>query len=449
MKSQRESVKEMKRIVTFLSEKDVPTGDSNYTHCERFALFSKLELQKASGVIKETNQSYIDLLQYFGEDMKSPQAFFGIIDQFMERFDQVADQIEAEEQASLKIARQALAKEAKLRGKSAFQSAVDGGNIVHTGHSFNAVDCIGDGHADFMKEIDNVDMSAECTNHDESASATYTARPSNKAKRTEEFVTVPYDEVAGGSGTARKSAPLAWKTNQNTATCPQLPPGGERVQISTMPTAATRESFDQTTPSIGKILHSTASVQTCVTKGSTSSTWIPLKVEVSHPSESLLFSSNIGSTSIANMAAAAARKRNYTIKLNAEHEATQPIGKASGLPTTRSLGINVTSMSAAHKTEEKEHVVDGARLFEDYSTRSPTASKESDNRKRCEADANTCQGSQKENVGRVKQAKLARKSIIACIVFQFESSLYIYFSFVHSTGSSTSGARAEKSTCKK
>jgi hypothetical protein len=93
MKSQQESVKEMRQMVTFLSEEDVPLGKTNSTHCERFSVFSKLELQKALGAIKEANQKYISLLEYFGEDMKSPQAFFGMIDQFMERFDQAADLI--------------------------------------------------------------------------------------------------------------------------------------------------------------------------------------------------------------------------------------------------------------------------------------------------------------------------------------------------------------------
>ena len=377
MKSQLESEKEMKQIATFLSQRDVPSGNSNPTHGERFALFSKLELQKALGAIAEANQSYIDLLQYFGEDIKTPQAFFGIIDQFMDRFDQVADHIEAEEQASMKIARQALAKEVKLRVKSAFKSAVDGGKFVRAVRSLNPMDCDVNGHADIMKELDDVNASAECTNHDESAQATYTARPSNKAKRTEEIVTVPYDEeVAGGSGTARKSASVAWKANQNTATYPQ------------------------------------SSIQTSETKDSVSSTWIPLKVEASHPSELSRFSPSIGSTSIADMAAAAARKRNHPIKSSAEHETTLPIGKVSGNPTTRSSGINVISMSysAALKTEEKEHVVDGARLVKVLSKGSPTAPKESDDRKRCESDANTqSQGAQKENVGRVEQAKLARK----------------------------------------
>ena len=85
MKAQRASVKELRQMVTFLPVEDVPIGKMDTTHFERFALFSKLELQKALGVIKEANQNYIGVLEYFGEDMKTQATdFFGMIDQFME-----------------------------------------------------------------------------------------------------------------------------------------------------------------------------------------------------------------------------------------------------------------------------------------------------------------------------------------------------------------------------
>lgn len=81
VKAQRASVKELRQMVTFLPEKDVPIGKMDTTHFERFALFSKLELQKALGVIKEANQNYIGVLEYFSEDMKTQATdFFGMID---------------------------------------------------------------------------------------------------------------------------------------------------------------------------------------------------------------------------------------------------------------------------------------------------------------------------------------------------------------------------------
>ena len=100
VKAQRASVKELRQMCTFLPEKDVPIGKTDTTHFERFALFSKLELQKALSEIKEANQMYIGVLEYFGEDMKTQATdFFGMIDTFMETFDQVADLVEKEEEA--------------------------------------------------------------------------------------------------------------------------------------------------------------------------------------------------------------------------------------------------------------------------------------------------------------------------------------------------------------
>ena len=89
VKAQRASVKELRQMVTFLEEKDVPVGKVDTTHFERFALFSKLELQRALGVIKEANQKYISILEFFGEDMKTQASdFFCMIDSFMLAFDQ-------------------------------------------------------------------------------------------------------------------------------------------------------------------------------------------------------------------------------------------------------------------------------------------------------------------------------------------------------------------------
>ena len=132
VKAQRASVKELRQMCTFLPEKDVPIGKTDTTHFERFALFSKLELQKALSEIKEANQMYIGVLEYFGEDMKTQATdFFGMIDTFMETFDQVADLVEKEEEAKLMEARRALAKEAKLKVKAESKSADDANMIAN------------------------------------------------------------------------------------------------------------------------------------------------------------------------------------------------------------------------------------------------------------------------------------------------------------------------------
>lgn len=118
VKSQRSSVKELRQMATFIDEKDVPIGKTDTTHFERFALFAELELQKALGVIKEADQTYISVLEYFGEDTKTPAAdFFGVICQFIDAFDLASVLVEREEEMKLKEARRALAKEAKLRVK--------------------------------------------------------------------------------------------------------------------------------------------------------------------------------------------------------------------------------------------------------------------------------------------------------------------------------------------
>ncbi|KAL7552298.1 hypothetical protein ACHAWF_015542 [Thalassiosira exigua] len=138
VKAQRASVKELRQMVTFLSEKDVPIGKVDTTHFERFALFSKLELQKALGVIKEANQNFIGILEYFGEDMKTQAGdFFGMIDQFMEAFDKAVDLVEKEEEAKLKEARRKLAKEARTRVKSAFKSADAADKFANTHNGAN------------------------------------------------------------------------------------------------------------------------------------------------------------------------------------------------------------------------------------------------------------------------------------------------------------------------
>lgn len=132
MKSQRASVKELRQMCTFLPESEVPVGKTDTTHFERFALFSKLELQKALGIIKEANKDYIGVLEYFGEDMKTQATdFFGMIDTFMETFDKVADIVEKEEEAKLKEARRALAKEAKLKVIAEPKSAEDADKIAN------------------------------------------------------------------------------------------------------------------------------------------------------------------------------------------------------------------------------------------------------------------------------------------------------------------------------
>lgn len=126
VKAQRGSVKEIRQMVTFLTEKDVPVCKVDSTHFERFAAFAKLELQQALGVIKEANQQFIEILEFFGEDTNTQAGeLFGLIDQFMVAFDQTQDQVEKEEEEKLKEARRALAKEAKLKVKSAFKNAAD------------------------------------------------------------------------------------------------------------------------------------------------------------------------------------------------------------------------------------------------------------------------------------------------------------------------------------
>jgi len=126
VKAQKRSVKEIRQMVTFLTEKDVPVCRVDSTHFERFAAFAKLELQQALEVIKKANKQFIEILEFFGEDINTQVAdFFGIIDQFMITFDQTQDQVEKEEEEKLKAARRALAKEAKLKVQPAFKNAAD------------------------------------------------------------------------------------------------------------------------------------------------------------------------------------------------------------------------------------------------------------------------------------------------------------------------------------
>jgi hypothetical protein len=413
MKSQRESVKEIRHLVTFLSEKEVPPGKINSTHCERFSVFSKLELQKALGVIKEANQKYIRLLEYFGEDMKSPQAFFGMIDQFMERFDQAADLIETEEQASQKSARQALAKEAKLRVKSALNCASDGGNFVNARMEGDDNDLLsGDNLLPILSgptpsDKDYPDMSPECHDKDKIAAAASTAQPLalNNARRTVETTPVPNEaEGTGGDGISRRTASFAWKTNQNTATDTQLCTGGVEGDKPAMSTAATRENVDQGQSSMKRSPKSSIPTQTGgITKVSTMAARRQ-KLLACHPNELPLSSPNFGSVSIADMAVAAARRRSDPSKSNTEAEST---------PTGHSLGINVTAMvdAAAHQTEgmgQEEVGADGRGCsVSDANTRQQKYLTSFQKKQQLRQER-----PRKKNIGRVEQVKLARKCII-------------------------------------
>lgn len=118
--AQQASMNELRQMVTFLTEKEVPMCQMDSTHFERFALFSKLELQETMSAIEEANQNYISVLEYFGEDTKTQASdFFATIDQFMEAFGQALDLIEKEELMKMKKVQRRLAKEASLKLKSA------------------------------------------------------------------------------------------------------------------------------------------------------------------------------------------------------------------------------------------------------------------------------------------------------------------------------------------
>jgi len=120
VQAQRASVNELRQMATFLSEKDVPVGQTDSTHFERFALFSKLELQKTLLFLANANQNYIGVLEYFGEDTKTQASdFFAMIDHFMAAFDQALDFVEKEERLKMMEVRRRLAKEAKLKVKAA------------------------------------------------------------------------------------------------------------------------------------------------------------------------------------------------------------------------------------------------------------------------------------------------------------------------------------------
>lgn len=421
-----ESVKEIRETVILSSEKDFPSDNNNYTHCERFALFSKLELQKALGVIKEANQNYIDLLQYFGEDMKSPQAFFGMIDQFMEKFDQVADLIETEEQASRKTARQALAKEAKLRVKSNSMKVVDdripsSGNVRSIPRGFSK-----------SSEMNYPDCERDPHNK--------STQPSNITIQTEDSVTVPYDEekASGGVG-IRESSTLAWIHNHNTATDTQTPVD-TGVQRSTTHTAALDETVDQCQPSIREIFRSTTPIPSVMTKGITKSAWGQSNVGTYRTSELPFSCLIIGSTSIADMTAAAACKRNDPIKLNNDVEPRQPVGEVTAHASAHSLCIHVPAADAAadKTTVRKELGEDGALLVGDNSKRRTKLIGNCD-RDNCEADADTkhdkylasCQKKQylhgervqNDSVG-LEETKLARKSITFLVLYSIRTDSY-------------------------
>jgi len=128
--AQRRSVNEIRQMVTFSTERDVPVCKVNSTHFERFAAFAKLELQQALEVIKEAHQQFTETLDFFCEDTNTQVGdFFGIIDQFMIAFDKTQEQVERDEEEKLKAARRTLAKEARLKVKSAFKNAVDAGKM--------------------------------------------------------------------------------------------------------------------------------------------------------------------------------------------------------------------------------------------------------------------------------------------------------------------------------
>ena len=128
--AQRRSVNEIRQMVTFSTERDVPVCKVNSTHFERFAAFAKLELQQALEVIKEAHQQFTETLEFFCEDTNTQVGdFFGIIDQFMIAFDKTQEQVERDEEDKLKAARRTLAKEARLKVKPAFKNAVDAGKM--------------------------------------------------------------------------------------------------------------------------------------------------------------------------------------------------------------------------------------------------------------------------------------------------------------------------------
>eukprot|EP00984_Skeletonema_dohrnii_P011060 scaffold4390_cov71-Skeletonema_dohrnii-CCMP3373.AAC.14 len=128
--AQRRSVNEIRQMVTFSTERDVPVCKVNSTHFERFAAFAKLELQQALEVIKEAHQQFTETLDFFCEDTNTQVGdFFGIIDQFMIAFDKTQEQVEREEEDKLKAARRTLAKEARLKVKPAFKNEVDASKI--------------------------------------------------------------------------------------------------------------------------------------------------------------------------------------------------------------------------------------------------------------------------------------------------------------------------------
>ena len=90
VKSQQHSVSELRHMATFLPRDEVPIGNLTNSHFERFALFAKLELKQALGVIQETNQKYINMLEFFGEDTNTKicaSDFFSMLDAFMKAFD--------------------------------------------------------------------------------------------------------------------------------------------------------------------------------------------------------------------------------------------------------------------------------------------------------------------------------------------------------------------------
>lgn len=95
----------------------------NTTHFERFALFAKLELQQALEDIKEAEKKYISTLEFFGEDTKTQASdFFCMIDAFMIAFDKAVVQVEQAQEAKLKEARRALAKEAQFKARKAVKT---------------------------------------------------------------------------------------------------------------------------------------------------------------------------------------------------------------------------------------------------------------------------------------------------------------------------------------
>jgi len=365
MKAQRASVKELREMVTFLPVKDVPIGKMDTTHFERFALFSKLELQKALSVIKEANQNYISVLEYFGEDMKTQASeFFAMIDHFMEAFDQALDLVEKEEELKTKEARRELAKQAKLKVKSAFKVAVCAAALKEKGG--------GDLSSDIKKPYSRKDR--PILNQQNSMRKLRDKEELAKSSRPMLMAATPARKQK------RRGQSLLKDSLQSSAEDPPFPPSGGPMNIAAVAAAAARKK-EQPSQSLKK--ESSLLSKSTMHVAAMAAAAVCDKEEQSQSSAKAISVLSGEPMNIAALAAAAARKKEEQRQPLAEAEESPPSSRLAVIPVTSIprlagglMNIAALAAAAARKKEEKHIQEEARRLVEENADRERALAKQ-------------------------------------------------------------------------